>query len=208
MQEGRMSAQAAKLRGVERFQFGRGDALVLVDVQMDFLSGGSSPVPGAEEIIAPANRLLEMFSRWGLPIFATRDWHPRGHRSFIAQGGPWPPHCVAATPGARFAPGLRLPSSAVVVSKASDPARDAASGFDGTDLDARLRKAGVRRLVIAGLPTEYCVRATALDALLRGFSACIVEEAVRAVEARAGRRAMAELADKGVVVLRAEAVAA
>jgi len=191
----------------ERFACGRGDALVVVDVQKDFLPGGALAVPGGEEIIDPLNRFLDKFSRLGLPIFATRDWHPRSHCSFREKGGPWPAHCVAATPGARFAEGLRLPSRSVVVSKASDPSRDACSGFDGTDLDARLRKAGVRRLVIGGLSTEYCVRATALGALVRGYSVSVIEDAVRALDPGGGRRALDELAEKGAVLLRSEAAA-
>src|SRR4051812_39250316 len=117
-----------------------GDALVIVDVQRDFLPGGSLAVPRGDEVIPVLNHWIDLFEARGLPIFATRDWHPPGHHSFREQGGPWPVHCIAGTEGAQFAPGLRLPSSAVVISKATVVDKDAYSGFGGTDLEALLRE--------------------------------------------------------------------
>jgi nicotinamidase/pyrazinamidase len=117
-----------------------GDALLVVDVQNDFLPGGSLAVPGGDEVIPVLNHYLATFEAHGLPTFATRDWHPSDHCSFQAQGGPWPVHCVAGTQGADFAPGLQLPSSTSVISKATSSERDACSGFEGTDLDSQLRQ--------------------------------------------------------------------
>ena len=179
---------------------GPGDTLIVVDVQEDFLSGGSLGVPGSREILAPLNRVLAAFSSRGLPVFATRDWHPEGHRSFRERGGPWPRHCVAGTEGARFSSGLRLPPSAVIISKGLDPARDAYSGFDGTELEAVLRGLRARRLFIGGLALDYCVRATALDALGKGFAVTILQDAVRAAAPASSQRIFDELIRRGAGV--------
>lgn len=171
-----------------------GDALIVVDVQNDFLPGGALAVPRGDEVIAPLNGYLRRFEQRHLPIFVTRDWHPRQHCSFRDQGGPWPPHCMAGTRGAEFAPALRVPDGAHVVAKATGPEADAYSGFQGTDLAAQLRGLGVRRVVVGGLATDYCVRATVLDALATGFAAVVLADAVRAVELQPGDGAQA-LAD-------------
>jgi nicotinamidase/pyrazinamidase len=168
-----------------------GDALLVVDVQQDFLPGGALAVPDGDAVVGPLNTAIARFRDAGLPVFASRDWHPAGHRSFAAHGGPWPPHCVADTPGAAFAPGLALPPDVQVISKATDPAREAYSAFAGTDLDDRLRRAGVRRLVLGGLATDYCVRRTAEDARALGYDVVVLLDAVRAVDRRPGAGARA-----------------
>jgi nicotinamidase/pyrazinamidase len=163
-----------------------GDALIVVDVQNDFLPGGALAVPQGDQVIEPLNRAAALFEAKGLPVFATRDWHPENHCSFKAQGGPWPPHCVAATRGAEFAPGLRLPTSAVVISKATTPERDAYSGFQGTELAELLRRRGVKRVVVGGLATDYCVLNTVKDALTQGFQVLLLTDAIRAVDVKPG----------------------
>ncbi|MGN2390132.1 isochorismatase family protein [Pelomicrobium sp. G1] len=163
-----------------------GDALIVVDVQNDFLPGGALAVPQGDQVIEPLNRAAVLFEAKGLPVFATRDWHPENHCSFKAQGGPWPPHCVAGTRGAEFAPGLRLPASAVVISKATTPERDAYSGFQGTELAELLRRRGVKRVVVGGLATDYCVLNTVKDALTQGFQVLLLIDAIRAVDVKPG----------------------
>lgn len=177
----------------------KGDALVIVDVQQDFLPGGALAVPHGDKVVPVLNRYLELFTAAGLPIFATRDWHPPDHCSFQGQGGPWPVHCVAGTPGARFAEALQLPSNAVIISKATDPRHEAYSGFAGTDLEDRLRKADIRRLWIGGLATDYCVKQTVGDALQRGLEVLLLTDAIRAVDAEAGdgRRAIEAMVRAG-----------
>src|SRR3990172_9324815 len=123
----------------QKVGIGPGDALIVVDVQIDFLPGGSLAVPAGDEVVPVLNRYLGAFHAKSLPIFATRDWHPVNHCSFKAGGGPWPPHCVAGTAGAAFAPGLKLPPETTTISKATPPDKDAYSGFEGTDLEARVR---------------------------------------------------------------------
>jgi len=163
-----------------------GDALVIVDVQNDFLPGGRLAVSEGDAVVTPLDAWIRQFRQAGLPIVATRDWHPADHCSFQAQGGPWPPHCVAGTAGAAFAPGLFLPDDAIIVSKATTPEKDAYSGFEGTDLAERLRRLGVRRLFVGGLATDYCVLNTVLDALKEGFETWVVTDAVRAVDVNPG----------------------
>ena len=182
---------------------GPGDALVIVDVQNDFLPGGSLAVPRGDQVIAPLNRWIARFAAAGLPVYATRDWHPVDHCSFAAQGGPWPPHCVAGTPGAEFADALGLPSDATVIGKATRQDADAYSGFAGTDLHERLRHAGVKRLFVGGLATDYCVLNTVRDALGLGYGVVLLTAAVRAVDVQPGDgdRALAEMIAAGAVAV-------
>jgi nicotinamidase/pyrazinamidase len=186
-------------RDVKETHIGPGDALVVVDVQRDFLPGGALGVPAGDQVVAPINRTVSMFERAGLPIFYSRDWHPTDHISFKARGGPWPRHCVAGTDGAAFAPTLRVPASAVVISKATSPDRDAYSAFQDTTLASQLRAAGVRRVYVGGLATDYCVKATVLDAKREGFDVKVLKDAVRAVDVQPGdgERALQEMQQSG-----------
>lgn len=178
-----------------------GDALLIVDVQADFLPGGSLAVPRGDEVVALLNGYVAAFRQAGLPVLATRDWHPPDHCSFRAQGGPWPPHCVAGSPGAGFAALLELPCAALIVSKATTPDQDAYSGFQGTGLDALLRQAGVGRVFVGGLATDYCVLNTVRDALRLGYRTVLLTDAIRAVDVQAGdgERAIAEMLQAGAV---------
>jgi len=174
-------------------------ALLLVDLQNDFFPGGALATPEGDSIIEPVNRLIEMFERDGLPMYATRDWHPEGHCSFQEQGGPWPPHCIRETPGAAFNPAIQMPDSAVVISKTTTQEKGAYSGFEGTDLAGRPRQAVVSSLVVAGLATDVCVKNTVFDGLEEGFDVTVVREAISGVEAQPGDsdKAMQEMVDKG-----------
>ncbi|MBI3326635.1 MAG: nicotinamidase [Nitrospinae bacterium] len=171
------------------------DALIIVDVQNDFCPGGALPVPEGDKVILPINQML------GYPwlTVATKDWHPPNHCSFKEQGGPWPPHCVQNTHGADFHPSLDASRIRRVVTKGSRVEKDAYSGFEGTDLVTILRQEGVKRVVVCGLATDYCVRATARDALAEGFEVLVLEDAIRGVEVHAGdcQRALEELTAAG-----------
>lgn len=179
--------------------WGAKDALVLVDVQNDFLPGGSVPVRGGDEVVPILNAYVAMALQSHAQVMATRDWHPARHCSFRDQGGPWPPHCVQGTHGAELAPGLRLPRDAPIVSKGADPDRDAYSGFDGTALDAALRVAGIQRLIVGGLATDYCVLHTVRDALARGYAVVLLEDAVRGVDPATSLAARDEMRALGAV---------
>jgi len=174
-----------------------GDALIIVDVQNDFLPGGGLAVPDGEAVIPILNRYLEHFSKQGLPIFATRDWHPANHCSFKQQGGLWPEHCVAQTFGAEFPAALNLPESTQIISEATHLDQDAYSGFQNTDLDNRLKPQGVRRLFIGGLATDYCVLNTVKDALKLGYTVFLLQDAVQAVNLSPddGEKALQEMMD-------------
>lgn len=187
-----------------------GDALILVDVQLDFLPGGSLAVSHGDEVVPALNRYIAVFRRLTLPVVATRDWHPPDHCSFQAQGGPWPPHCVAGSDGARFAPLLDLPCEARIVSKATARDRDAYSGFEGTDLDDWLKHAGVSRVFVGGLATDYCVLNTVRDALRLGYATFLLADAVRAVDVQAGdgERAIAEMRRLGALAIEFGQIAA
>lgn len=176
------------------------DALVVVDVQHDFLPGGALAVADGARIFAPINALAPRFHR----VYATRDWHPPNHSSFAAQGGPWPVHCVAGSHGAAFDARLDRTHVDVVVDKGVDPATDGYSGFAATTLTDDLRAHGVGRVFVCGLATDYCVKATALDARTAGFDAVVVADAAAAVNVSAGdeQRALDDLRAAGVAIVQ------
>jgi nicotinamidase/pyrazinamidase len=182
---------------------GAHDALLIVDVQRDFLPGGSLAVAAGDEVVPVLNRYIELARVRNLPVFASRDWHPRDHCSFRAQGGPWPAHCVAGTPGAEFPPVLELPHDAIVVDKAAGAGADAYSTFEGTGLAARLRKMEVTRLLVGGLATDYCVLSTVRDARKAGLEVLLLADAIRAVNAKPGdgERAEREMREAGAIFI-------
>ena len=186
---------------------GKGDALLIVDLQNDFLPGGRLAVPRGDLVVDPINALIALYHGRGLPIYASRDWHPDDHCSFTAQGGPWPPHCVAQTEGAAFSQALRLPADAVVVSKAVSAAEDAYSAFNGTGLARSMLAEGVTRLAVCGLATDYCVLNTVLDGIAAGFEVLLVAQAIRAVEVAPGDgdRAITRMLAAGAVPVRLSA---
>ena len=142
-------------------------------------------------------------------MYATRDWHPADHTSYERYGGPWPVHCVANTHGAAFDPRLDLAKVDVVVDKGTDRETDGYSGFAATILADDLRAHGIHRVFVVGLATDYCVKATALDAKAAGFDAVVLEDAAAAVNVQPGdeERALQELRDAGVAVARSADVA-
>jgi len=178
---------------------GKTDALVVVDVQKDFCPGGALPVPRGDEVIPALNDYIKIFKKANASIFATRDWHPPNHVSFKAQGGPWPPHCVQNTEGARFHPDLKLPSDMAIVSKAMNPLKEAYSGFDGTELANTLKKQGVNQVFMGGLATDYCVKNTVLDARNLGFEVGLLSDAVRGINLELGdvAKAIEEMVKSG-----------
>ena len=175
------------------------DALIIVDVQRDFCSGGALPVPDGEKIIPTLNKYIEKFSKAGALIVATRDWHPPNHISFKDHGGIWPTHCVQGTLGAEFHPDLRLPREVKVVSKATSADKEAYSGFDGTSLERELKDAGIKRVFVGGLATDYCVKSTVLDALRLGFETILLVDAIKGVDVNPGdsERAIGEMIKRG-----------
>lgn len=199
----------------------RVDALVLVDIQNDFMPFGALAVTGGDEVVSVANRLAP---RFGL-VVATQDWHPAEHGSFavnhpgtepgqvIELGGVaqvlWPPHCVQDTPGASFHSALDVAAIDHVVHKGTNPAIDSYSGFfdndhrTATGLETWLHEHGVRAITLLGLATDYCVKYTALDGVALGFEVTVVSDGCRAVnlEPDDGKRALEEMATAGCKVV-------
>jgi nicotinamidase/pyrazinamidase len=197
-------------------------ALVVVDVQNDFLPGGALAVPDGDAVIPVVNRLMPRFPL----VVATQDWHPPDHGSFAANhpgravfeqiqlnGLPqtlWPVHCVQGTPGAELAAALARDRIAKVFPKGTDPGIDSYSGlFDNghrrsTGLGEWLRARGVTDLYVCGLATDYCVKFTALDAVQMGFKTHLIEDACRGVNLRPGdvADALATMQRAGVALVR------
>jgi len=159
-------------------------ALVVVDVQIDFCPGGALPVPEGDTVVPVLNEYIKRFEAAGAPIIFTRDWHPPDHLSFKAQGGPWPPHCIQNTEGAKFHPALLIPVNAEIVSKA-ETRDEAYSFFQGSDLGEKLHER-IHTLFVGGLATDYCVKETVLDGLKHKFEVYLLTDACKGVEVNPG----------------------
>jgi nicotinamidase/pyrazinamidase len=162
------------------------DALIITDIQNDFLPNGALPIENGDQIIPLINEYAKMFKQSDAQIIASRDWHPEKHISFKAQGGPWPPHCIQDTEGAKFSPDLKLPEGTMVVSKATDPMAEAYSVFDGTGLNEKLKAKGITRIFIGGLATDYCVLNSVLDAIKMNFDSFVLVDATYGINAKPG----------------------
>lgn len=187
-------------------------ALVVVDLQNDFADpAGSLSVAGGDEVVDAVNEAVRDARARSALVVATQDWHPESTPHFAKDGGTWPVHCVAGTWGAELHPAVELPVAAPRVRKGSN-GEDGYSGFTmrdpttgeekPTELEALLRDAGIERVVVCGLATDYCVKATALDAVRLGFEVILLGRAVAAVNLQPedGDRALSEMADAGVEV--------
>lgn len=195
-------------------RYGPGTALIVVDVQNDFADpAGSLSVAGGDAIVSTVNREIEMARNSGALIVATQDWHPQLTPHFAKDGGIWPVHCVAGTWGAALHPELALPDEAPRIHKGADgedgysafTMRDPTTGQTiATELERLLRDAGVERVVVVGLATDYCVRETALDAVRLGFEASVLTDAIAAVDLEPGdgERALEEMQTAGVAMWR------
>jgi len=184
-------------------------ALILVDVQNDFCPGGALAIPAGDRVVEPLNRAAAAFAAAGLPVFATRDWHPPQTHHFQPFGGPWPVHCVQDSVGAAFHPELRLPAGTILLFKGIDERLDGYSAFDGveetgTTFSQLLAEHGIDHLCIGGLATDYCVRTTVLDARKRGLTVTVLSDAVAGVDLQPGDsiRALAEMQAAGARMLR------
>jgi nicotinamidase/pyrazinamidase len=162
------------------------DALIIADMQKDFLPKGALQVKEADEIIPVLNEYAKIFKKAEAHVIASRDWHPPKHISFIAQGGRWPPHCVKDTEGAKFSPELKLPEGTPIISKATDSSKEAYSVFDETGLDKQLKDQGVKRVFLGGVATDYCVVNSVIDAKKLGFDVVVLVDATRGIEASPG----------------------
>ncbi|MCX8076878.1 MAG: nicotinamidase [Aquificaceae bacterium] len=187
-----------------KIRLSRIDALIVVDMQRDFMPGGALPVPDGDSIVGKLNEYIQMFFKKGLPVFFTRDWHPPDHISFKEQGGLWPTHCVQNTEGAKFHPDLFIPQdNRFIISKGTSKEFDAYSGFQGTLLDSLLKERGIKRVFVGGVATDYCVRNTVLGAINLGYQAFLLLDAVKGVDVEPGdsEKAVEEMLLAGAVGL-------
>ena len=191
-------------------QLKAGDALLIADVQNDFLPGGALGISGGDEIVPVLLTYIHRFLSKALPIFLTRDWHPANHCSFKSQGGPWPVHCVAGSPGSLPPRAFEAPLSAVIIYKAIDPNEEAYSAFQHTPLHRHLQAVGIQRLFIGGLATDYCVLNTVKDARTLGYEVYLLIDGIKAVNVRPddGPEAEQEMIRLGAMPIRLEALAA
>jgi nicotinamidase/pyrazinamidase len=184
----------------EAMRLKTGDALIVLDVQRDFCAGGALEVADADKIVPVVNGLIKEAVAAGVPVIASRDWHPPGHASFHEAGGPWPAHCVQGGAGAEFHPDLRLPEHTITISKGAAPERDQLSAFNTTGFADRLRDLGVRRVLMVGLALDVCVLKTALDAVAEGFETHVRLSGSRPLTAEGGRDAVEKMRKAGVVI--------
>ncbi|MFH0873440.1 MAG: nicotinamidase [Candidatus Komeilibacteria bacterium] len=188
--------------------------LLVVDVQNDFCPGGSLAVPQGDDVVPVINRIMrEHFGCDPRRVFFSRDWHPANSRHFAANGGQWPVHCVRNTTGADFHPGLEVPPGAIIVSKGVEPDDDGYSAFsdrcvivdpyESIHLERLLKLRNITHLVVVGLATDYCVKATVIDARQKGFVVGVTLEACRAVNLHDQdlEQAISEMMAAGAVVL-------
>ena len=183
------------------------DALIVVDVQNDFCPGGALAVKDGDQVIPALNRHIDKFTKAGLPIFATRDWHPANTSHFNTSGGPWPPHCIQGSKGAEFHPDLKLPPDTVIVSAGMGSDEDGYSGFLGIDdrgqkLADLLRQRRIERIFVGGLATDYCVKHTVLEGLKEGLKVVLLVDSVRGVNLTPGdsESAIEEMRHAGAVI--------
>lgn len=182
-------------------------ALLLIDVQNDFCPGGSLAVHEGDQIVPVLNQYTALFREHSLPVFTSRDWHPHQTKHFQSFGGSWPVHCVQHTQGADFHPSLDV-KGARVISKGMDPEKDSYSAFQGFDeegasLGSILRRLEIKELYIGGLATDFCVRASVLDARQAGLSVRVLLNGCRAVNLSPGAavRAIEEMLLAGAEVV-------
>jgi nicotinamidase/pyrazinamidase len=178
-----------------------GDGLVLVDVQNDFCPGGALPIEEGDEIVPVLNQWIEAAQAKGIPIYASRDWHPLQHMSFEGQGGTWPPHCIQDAEGAAFHPELKLPDNTVKITKGVRFDQDQNSAFDQTGLAEQLKRDNVKRLWIGGLALDVCVLATVLDARKLGFEVHVILGATRPVTPDGGEEAIRKMRGAGATIV-------
>lgn len=181
-----------------------GDALLIIDLQKDFCKGGELAVKDADDVVPVVNVWIERALHGGVPVIASRDWHPLGHVSFVAQGGDWPPHCIQDSAGAAFHRDLRLPGEAVIVTKGVRFDKDQNSAFDDTGLEIYLKKKGIDRLFVCGLALDVCVLATVMDALRVGFQVFLIRGGTKPVDEKGGQSALGKMKTAGAKVADSE----
>jgi nicotinamidase/pyrazinamidase len=181
-------------------------ALLIVDAQNDFCPGGALAVPDGDAVIPVINKYVAAVSKKKIPIFASRDWHPKETKHFKEYGGLWPAHCVQNTPGAAFHPDLKLTDETIILSKGMDAEKDSYSAFQAIDDNGQeflnvLKNLGINELFVCGLATDYCVKSSALDALKNGFHVHLLVDAIKGVNLKPqdSEKAIEEMISNGAL---------
>jgi nicotinamidase/pyrazinamidase len=183
----------------------KGDALLIIDVQTDFFPGGALPVPDGDKIIPIVNEWIAAADAVDIPIFASRDWHPKNHCSFKEHGGLWPEHCVQNSPGAEFHPAIHLPDHTIIINKADTPDFETHSAFEGKTVDGRLPKMvmqqrEIKRLWVLGLTLDYCVSASIMHGCQNGYEVHLILAGTRAITVDTGQEALKKIRKKGAII--------
>ena len=205
------------------------DALLVVDVQNDFIPGGALSVVDGDQIIPEINRISKIFQKNNSAVILTQDWHPKDHQSFATahegknpfdpfQGpglGPvlWPPHCLQGTKGAAFPDGLDIVPGVAIIRKGTNPEIDSYSAFlendkkTETGLSGYLKSRGIGRIFFTGLALDFCVRYSAVDARKFGFDAVVIEDLTKGIDNPEGNiaEAIEEMKNEGVTFLESSA---
>lgn len=184
-------------------------AIIVVDVQNDFIEGGALAVAGGKAIIPTINKLLAEVGQNAL-VITTQDWHPMDHTQFNIEGGPWPVHCVQNSKGAELADELQVPSDHVWIQKGADRTQDGYSAFDGEGkvtgltLNEILQTHAIKTVYVCGIATDYCVKATALDAKKNGYDTYVVDNAIAGVTPTTSAQAICEFRAAGIHLMRVD----
>jgi nicotinamidase/pyrazinamidase len=176
-------------------------AMIVVDVQRDFCAGGALAASNTPSLLAPLLDCIDAARRSGVTLIFTQDWHPANHASFQVNGGKWPTHCVADTPGAELMPPLTAAPDDIVIHKGTSIEGEGYSAFDATQLETHLRELKIGRVSVAGIATEFCVRATALDANRSGLETILLTDLIRPVDESAAPKILSELGRAGVQLM-------
>jgi nicotinamidase/pyrazinamidase len=193
--------EGRKNMGDQSSQLQKGDGLLIIDVQKDFCPGGALAVEKCDRIIQVLNHWIEEAQQRDVPIYVSRDWHPRNHISFREQGGQWPPHCIQESDGAGFHPDLDLPEDSVIITKGVRFDHDQKSVFDETGLAAQFMRDGVTRLIMGGLALDVCVLASVMDARKAGLAVQVIRDATRPIDENNARNALSKIKVFGAEII-------
>jgi nicotinamidase/pyrazinamidase len=176
-------------------------ALIVVDVQRDFCEGGALAASDTLSLLHPLHSFIATARQANVKIIFTQDWHPPSHSSFQSQGGPWPVHCVAGSSGAELMPPLTADAGDLIIHKGETVSGPGYSGFDDTALAEKLNALSIGDVAFCGVATEYCVRATAIDAVKAGLHVTLLTDLIRPVQPDAAASALQEMAALGIATM-------
>lgn len=177
-------------------------ALLVVDVQRDFCEGGQLAAADTASLLEPLNSAIVQARKLDIPVVFTQDWHPANHHSFVINGGRWPIHCVAGSLGANLEPSLEIEPDDLVIHKGQAIGKEGYSAFESDILPQQMHSRTIEALAVCGIATDFCVRATALDAAIFGFKTCVLVDLTRAVYPAAVEKIFGEMQKAGIRLMQ------